>query len=416
MKTTKLFLTIILLFALKTTMSQETWYVHYVGYYPYPYMPNLNSITINKSLYEGVVCADSGYIAGIAIPIYDWWLPNYNLITNNNLYGVYDVDSSYITKAYIVGENGTILKTNDIIYAGNIPFYNQNSPTINDLYSVYFTNYFSGVAVGDTGTIVKTTDGGSHWNLISSITLNKLYSVQFPSVNIGYAAGVNGTVIKTTNGGGNWVMKTQAIADTLRCIWFTDDNTGFVVSRNGAIYKTTDGGNNWQSKPSGTTQNLNAIRFYSTSIGYAGGNNNTILKTTNEGENWTIQTLPPIPNLGNYKSISISLAGEVALVGSNGNAIANYPEPGYINNYMKDGDVVITPNPAKDYININTGLYDKLILQIYNTQGQRVCEQKLTQGLSQISISNYMSGLYLYQVTDDKGKVIGKGKWVKGKK
>jgi len=90
--------------------------------------------------------------------------------------------------------------------------------------------------------------------------------------------------------------------------------------------------------------------------------------------------------------------------------------PNGISKYEEPQQILVYPNPAKDYININTGLYDKLILQIYNTQGQRVCEQKLTQGLSQINISNYMSGLYLYQVTDDKGKVIGKGKWVKAGK
>ena len=400
MKTTKLFLTIILLFTLKISIAQDTWYVHYVGPNS-SYLPNLNSVSINKSLYEGVLCADSGYIAAVAIPINDYWIPNYNLITNNNLNGVYDIDSSYVTKAYIVGENGIILKTNDIMWLGNIPFYSQNSPTINDLYAVYFTNYLLGVAVGDTGTIVRTTDGGSHWNLINNITLNKLYSVQFPSVNIGYAVGVNGTVIKTTNGGESWVMKTQPIADTLRCVWFTDDNTGFVVSRNGAILKTIDGGNNWQSKPSGTPQNLNAIRFYSTNIGYAGGNNNTILKTTDEGESWTIQTLPPIPNPGNYKSISISFAGEVTLVGSNGNAIANYPEAGSVNNYMNNREVKIIPNPAKDKITIylqNNKNFSGLELFIYNLQGQMVMQQDFIQNNNEIDISQLEEGVYIAKI------------------
>ena len=254
------------------------------------------------------------------------------------------------------------------------------------MYSAYFTSYKTGIAVGDTGTIVKTTDGGSHWNLISSITLNRLYSVQFPSTNIGYAAGVDGTLIKTTDGGDNWIMKTQAIADTLRCVWFTDDNTGYVVSRNGALLKTTDGGNIWQSKPSGITQNLNAIRFATENLGYAAGNDNKLLRTTDAGETWIIQITNSFQ--GNYKGIYIDNFGLVTIVGSNGTALGNYPEISSIQEYWNNGEVMITPNPAKDKITIslqNNENFSSLALSIYNIQEQLMMQQAIKQSNNEIS-------------------------------
>ena len=384
MKTTKLFLTIILLFTLKTTMAQETWYNHNVVYFETE-RPNLNSVLM-FNLSPGITCGDSGYVAEWIDYFDDFWNPNSFSITNKNLNAVYGVDSSSVYKAYCFGDSGKIFKANTIFNSGNISFYSQNSPTTNNLYSAYFTSYRTGIAVGDTGTIVKTTDGGSHWNLISSITLNRLYSVQFPSTNIGYAAGVDGTLIKTTDGGDNWIMKTQAIADTLRCVWFTDDNTGYVVSRNGALLKTTDGGNNWQSKPSGITQNLNAIRFATENLGYAAGNDNKLLRTTDAGETWIIQITNSFQ--GNYKGIYIDNFGLVTIVGSNGTALGNYPEISSIQEYWNNGEVMITPNPAKDKITIslqNNENFSSLALSIYNIQEQLMMQQAIKHSNNEIS-------------------------------
>ena len=381
MKTTKLFLTIILLFALKTSMAQETWYEHWA----YP-NSNFNSVSIYNYFFDGIACGDLGIITHWEQGVDDFWMPNNYLITNQNLNAVYEIDSLNYLKAYIVGDSGIILKTNSNFGFGDIPFYKQSSPTTRNLYSVNFPVYMLGIAVGDTGTIVRTTDGGSHWNLISSITLNRLYSVQFPSTNIGYAAGVDGTLIKTNDGGDNWIMKTQAIADTLRCVWFTDDNTGYVVSRNGALLKTTDGGNNWQSKPSGITQNLNAIRFATENLGYAAGNDNKLLRTTDAGETWIIQITNSFQ--GNYKGIYIDNFGLVTIVGSNGTALGNYPEISSIQEYWNNGEVMITPNPAKDKITIslqNNENFSSLALSIYNIQEQLMMQQAIKQSNNEIS-------------------------------
>ena len=69
------------------------------------------------------------------------------------------------------------------------------------LNSVCFSDANTGYAVGDYGTILKSTDGGASWNIQPSMTYKNLYSVYFPGANTGYAVGANGTILKNTDGG-----------------------------------------------------------------------------------------------------------------------------------------------------------------------------------------------------------------------
>ena len=55
---------------------------------------------------------------------------------------------------------------------------NATSPTTNNLYGVSFGNN-AFVAVGDNGTIVRSTDNGSTWDNVTSPTSNFLIGVGF---------------------------------------------------------------------------------------------------------------------------------------------------------------------------------------------------------------------------------------------
>jgi hypothetical protein len=131
--------------------------------------------------------------------------------TTRYLSSVYFPDAN---TGYAVGEAGTILKTNNAGTTWTV----LSSGTINYLYSVYFTDSNTGYAVGDLGTILKTSNAGTTWTALSSGTTEILKSVYFPEAytpgisshlssvhftdaNTGYAVGDNGTILKTTNGG-----------------------------------------------------------------------------------------------------------------------------------------------------------------------------------------------------------------------
>src|SRR5215472_14149316 len=62
------------------------------------------------------------------------------------------------------------------------------------------------VAVGDLGTIVRTTDGGATWKRIASGTTAGLLAVSFPDIDTGFAVGSQGTILRTLDGGATWTL------------------------------------------------------------------------------------------------------------------------------------------------------------------------------------------------------------------
>jgi photosystem II stability/assembly factor-like uncharacterized protein len=56
-------------------------------------------------------------------------------------------------------------------------------------------------AVGADGIIFRSANAGDHWSKQASGTKNDLFSVHFPSPETGYIVGDSGTILKTVNGG-----------------------------------------------------------------------------------------------------------------------------------------------------------------------------------------------------------------------
>lgn len=165
----------------------------------------------------------------------------------------------------------------------------QTSGTSKELWGVCFTDGNTGTAVGESGTILRTTNGGDSWIAQSSGTPRFLYSVSFIDANTGTAVGYSGIIIRTTNGGQNWITQSNSGAD-LFGVHFTDTNTGTAVGRFGTILRTTDGGVNWFTQPSGTMSPLLDVFFINADTGSAVGMYGTILRTTNGGVNWFAQS------------------------------------------------------------------------------------------------------------------------------
>ena len=81
--------------------------------------------------------------------------------TTSNLNGAVLLDSGI---GFAVGDAGTILKSTD----AGVTWSPLTSGTTNDLHGVYFLDATEGVAVGDSGTILRTTDGGAAWQSVAS--------------------------------------------------------------------------------------------------------------------------------------------------------------------------------------------------------------------------------------------------------
>ena len=112
---------------------------------------------------------------------------------------------------------------------------------------IHFTNKNVGWIVGDEGTVLKTSNGGSTWQVQSSGVTAKLWGISAVSQNMVWICGTNNTLIKTTNGGSNWqiLMQGDTLDGILIDVAFVNENVGWLSNNNGSIMKTVDGGNSW---------------------------------------------------------------------------------------------------------------------------------------------------------------------------
>jgi len=174
----------------------------------------------------------------------------------------------------------------------------QPSNTSFNLNDVHFVDANIGCAVGDSGTILTTTDGGDNWIVQQSGTTNEIHSVHFTNPLTGFAVTSN-RLLKTTDGGTNWLIQDTTILGYSPPIFFIGIDTGFVVG-DGKILKTIDGGLNWTMD---TSANVTTHSFWATNSNtfYLGMENFSILKSTNGGMNWA--QISPFSTYGDYESI-----------------------------------------------------------------------------------------------------------------
>ena len=152
------------------------------------------------------------------------------------------------------------------------------------LYSASFIDIITGWAVGDSGTIIKTTNGGLNWEYHNLINRMYLFGVKFISSTTGYIAADSGRVYKTTDGGNSWVYYSTGTYDRLLCISFPDVNTGYCAGWQ-HIFKTTNAGINWSITNPDNPSLFYSIFFINPLRGWACGGN-TLFKTTNGGLSW----------------------------------------------------------------------------------------------------------------------------------
>lgn len=179
----------------------------------------------------------------------------------------------------------------------------QNSGTTNLLKDLYFLSAMQGYAVGDNGTLLKTTDGGINWNSQVSPTTSNLNSIKFIDANTGYIAVQDTFFLKTVDGGNTWTIEQL---DTIKenpgscffCMYnlvdFFDASNGLIVLSEGQLTKaqTSDGGLKWDMKTEGLSASMNTAMSWPVKDSmYILDINRKLAKSTNGGVNWSEMTL-----------------------------------------------------------------------------------------------------------------------------
>jgi photosystem II stability/assembly factor-like uncharacterized protein len=211
--------------------------------------------------------------------------------TTSNLNGAVLLDSG---TAFVVGDTGTILKSSD----AGATWTPLTSGTSSTLHGVYFLDPNEGVAVGDNGTILRTTDGGAAWQSITSGVEDSLRSVSFNGAN-GICGGDSQDILYSTDSGASWqIGQSGFFGGGFLGAQMLSATTGFVAGQNSIfqalVGTTTDGGATWAFQPfyfDGNEGGANDVFFLDQNTGVVSGSvfdgRGAIARTTDAGMTWS---------------------------------------------------------------------------------------------------------------------------------
>ena len=194
-----------------------------------------------------------------------------------------------------------------------------------NLFSVTFATPELGWAVGASGLILHTEDGGTKWTRQSAAIndIANLYSVAFATRLSGWAIGFRGSgqhsegvILRTEDGGNTWKQQSSDTTKWLFSVTFPAPQSGWVVGTDGIILHTEDGGNKWKQQSGGTTVGLFSVAFVSAQSGWAVGQRGVILHTEDAGETWKVQRSGA--ENANLLSVTFPAPQSVWVVGSDG--------------------------------------------------------------------------------------------------
>ena len=168
---------------------------------------------------------------------------------------------------------------------------------------LYFRSSLDGFLLGNSGSLLHTSDAGNTWQQSSLPENNSYFKMFFASTLSGWILGQAQSsglslVLRTSDGGSTWAGQSLPSSRFARDLFFLGPSTGWIVGDDGLIFQTTDGGATWQDRSIvGTSPpSFYFVRFSSPSHGIALGRsfNNaqgfTVAQSSNGGGSWTLRT------------------------------------------------------------------------------------------------------------------------------
>lgn len=205
-------------------------------------------------------------------------------------------------RGFAVGEHGTILRTSDggTTWASgtigfNQPFRRITMPSSDNMF-----------VVGKYGALFQSADSGQSWERSVLATTNDVHDIVFPTPQTGWIVGAGRLILKTTDGGVQWNPTLTASGDTLTAVVAFGDSMAIAFSYDGTIYRTTNGGQFWSTVGVPDTIRWNASASSGDSLIWAVGDRGATYHSTNRGESWLRSDIPVPINLAGLTILDAS--------------------------------------------------------------------------------------------------------------
>ena len=419
---------------IKFISETEGWFVANLGsvYYTsnggYTWIKKNKSVTKEDLIAVDFLNNDRGWLASSENSIFmtsDEGV-NWNIIYTDTSYRVIkDID--------FVSEQKGFLIYHDYLYPTNSWIGSTENEGVNWQLSVYDSTIFSDLTFIDPNNgwvvggrdenllIMTTTDAGISWHQQTDINItgpSKINAIDFADQQQGFAVGDLGTILKTTNGGDSWRVAWGNINPN--SFWVNYNITGIFlvdplncwVSGSGyisgnfitMIANSTDGGASWDTTSFIDSYSSDQIIFKNDLEGYSIGSKNFL--TTDGGLSWDILQLPYYINKMYFNNENLGWA-----VGYGGRIFKYQDASVGIDEFSENLQPVSYllyqnyPNPFNGYTAINYSIpkSSQVTLKIFNTLGQELetlvgAEKPAGTYEANWNAANLPSGVYFYQL------------------
>ncbi len=341
-------------------------------------------------------------------------------------------DLNYIritsTMAVAVGDLGTVLCSTD----WGLTWESRNIPSLINLHGFDFLDYGPGdvqvVVCGDDGVMYKSTNSGGGWNWtqISTITTENLKSIMAIGTDFFIVVGDSGTIIRTSDGGQNWENKSvQAVRDFNRIfngMSISLIGYAWAVATNAYIMATTNYGSSWTVQYPLTFDtsmiHIYDIAFKNQNEGILVGQGGLINYTTNGGTTWlkelffdtltthdiiSLAVIDTNTATGIIRNLSFDAGGSSSLL-----AVSSEPLAVDENNNIIPSEYSLEqnfPNPFNPSTTIQFSIPEQsfVTLEIFNALGEKITtlvSKELNAGNHKYDwiVENIPSGIYLYKL------------------
>lgn len=187
--------------------------------------------------------------------------------------------------------------------SANAEWVKQNTNSLAWFRDVFFVDASRGWIVGDNGTVIATTDGGSTWTPSKKFTNDTIVHVHFTNEMTGwllcerdiYARGANASsyLRKTNDGGATWdkIEFEGAGRERVTKLLFHGDGRATAFGEGGVFYRLQDDGVSWKKIQTAIHFLLLDGAFGDDRVGAIVGAGGTIVFTDDSGFTWERATL-----------------------------------------------------------------------------------------------------------------------------
>jgi photosystem II stability/assembly factor-like uncharacterized protein len=174
------------------------------------------------------------------------------------------------------------------------------------LNDIHYASASVGYAVGNLGTVLKSTDAGTTWQRLPTPFNNSLLSVSALTANTLTVCGENGLLATSTNGGTSWTVASAGTAATFRSVRYINSTSLVASGDSMRVVRSTDSGGTWQalSVPATAVLNPNNRTLWSYSSLNVSGSDTLYLGV--QGAGMPLQVIRSINGGGAWAAVSVT--------------------------------------------------------------------------------------------------------------